>query len=68
MASETGVILFWLANEETHFCDRAFAQTTRFELGEWLAKSIHAFNNNVVVGIDTKFSGAGYIKHRIEKN
>src|SRR4051794_6081840 len=34
-AASNGVILFWLAREEDHRCDRAYAQTTRFELGEW---------------------------------
>ncbi|MEO2088207.1 MAG: nucleoside 2-deoxyribosyltransferase domain-containing protein, partial [Gemmataceae bacterium] len=34
-AAAGGVILFWLAKEHTHFCERAYAQTTRFELAEW---------------------------------
>lgn len=67
LAGKTGVILFWLANEQTHFCERAFAQTTRFELGEWLAKS-KTNGASIVVGIDTNFSGAGYLSHRIREN
>src|SRR4051794_35861268 len=34
-AAEHGAILFWLASEVEHDCGRAYAQTTRFELGEW---------------------------------
>ena len=34
-ASADGVILFWLAREAVHQCDRAYAQTSRFELAEW---------------------------------
>src|SRR4051794_21491749 len=34
-AAGNGVILFWLAREETHTCERAYAQTARFELAEW---------------------------------
>ena len=33
-ASKIGAILFWLAKEAYHQCDRCYAQTTRFELGE----------------------------------
>lgn len=39
-AAKYGGILFWLAKEKEHVCDRAFAQTTRFELGEWLTKHL----------------------------
>ena len=42
-ASRWGVILFWLAKESVHFCNRAYAQTTRFELGEW--KERHCRDN-----------------------
>lgn len=39
-AGKNGVILFWLAKESEHFCDRAFAQTSRFELSEWKEKHL----------------------------
>src|ERR1051326_8779002 len=35
LAAANGVILFWLAREEEHIPSRAYAQTSRFELGEW---------------------------------
>src|SRR5688572_3681746 len=34
-AAADGVVVFWLARERAHRCDRPHAQTTRFELAEW---------------------------------
>lgn len=64
-ASKKGVILFWLANEKEHLCNRAYAQTTRFELAEWKTK--HQYNNDIqiVVGIDSNFSNSRYIRKRL---
>jgi len=65
-ASEKGVILFWLAKEAQHRCDRAYAQTTRFELGE--AAVLHKFTGTkVVVGIENGFSGTRYIRKTLSK-
>lgn len=65
-AARYGVILFWLAKESTHLCQRAYAQTTRFELGEWLTRA--SFDNTaLVVGIEEGFSGAKYIRHRLHQ-
>jgi hypothetical protein len=65
-ASEKGVILFWLAKEVEHRCDRAYAQTTRFELGEIAV--IHKFTGTkVVVGIENGFSGSRYIRKTLAK-
>ena len=62
-AAADGVILFWLAKEETHFCERAYAQTTRFELAEW--KMRHERDGaKLVIGLDDGFTGAKYIRHR----
>lgn len=63
-AGKNGVVLFWLANESEHFCNRAFAQTSRFELGEWATKHLTQ-NAKLVVGIDKTFSGRGYIEYRL---
>lgn len=63
-ASEQGVILFWLAREQTHNCERAYGQTTRFELAEW--KIRHERDGvKLVIGIDEGFSNARYIRRRI---
>lgn len=60
LAARKGRILFWCAKETTHKCDRAYAQTTRFELGEWLGKA----PGNIVVGAHPEFTGREYIKLR----
>lgn len=64
-ATADGVILFWLNREERHRCDRAYAQTTRFELAEWKVR--HERDGvKLVVGIDDGFTGAKYIRRRLE--
>lgn len=56
-----GLVLFWLPREGLHNCSRAYAQTSRFELGEMCA--LHrAFQRRVVVGIDDGFSNARYLR------
>ncbi|WMX14015.1 MULTISPECIES: nucleoside 2-deoxyribosyltransferase domain-containing protein [unclassified Aureispira] len=65
-AATCGCILFWLAKEKEHFSERAYAQTSRFELGEWAAKQA-ALNCNLVVGIEEGFSGARYIRRRLQQ-
>lgn len=62
-----GATFFWLANETEHNCSRAYAQTTRFELGEWKAKS-KLMNMTIIVGMDTDFSGGWYIRQRLERS
>lgn len=63
-AAKNGVILFWLAKEKNHFCERAYAQTTRFELSEWKTRA--EFQQvKIVVGIEEGFSNARYIKRRL---
>lgn len=65
-AGENGVILFWLAREVEHNCQRAYAQTTRFEIGE--AVAIHRFTDmKVVVGIEKGFTGERYIRRTLSK-
>lgn len=59
-----GAILFWLSKEFEHDCGRAYAQTTRYELGEWLAKS-ETFKTPIVVGIEPGFTGERYVRHRL---
>jgi hypothetical protein len=65
-AARDGVLLFWLAREAEHRCDRAYAQTTRFELGE--AVTLHRWQGaRVVVGIESGFSNARYLRRTIGK-
>lgn len=60
--SEAEVIMFFLAEEKEHFPDRAYAQTTRFELAEWLTKD----PGKVVIGLEGSFSGIPYILRRLQ--
>lgn len=63
-AAEHGVTLFWLAKESRHVCDRSYAQTTRFELGE--AVTVHRLTGaKVVVGIEKGFTNERYLRKTI---
>ncbi len=65
-AAKNGVILFWLAREREHKCERAYAQTTRFELGE--AVTLHRLAGaRVCVGIEEGFTNARYLRRTISK-
>ena len=66
-AALNGAILFWLAKEAEHKCNRAYAQTTRFELGE--CKTWHERDGaKLVVGIEEGYTGAKYIRHVFPKD
>ena len=66
-AGGNGVIIFWLAKEETHVCERAYAQTTRGELFEWKVKH-ERDGAKIVIGIEEGFSGTKYIKRRFSQD
>jgi len=65
-ASQNGCVLFFLAKELTPIKGRAYAQTSRFELGEWSTKQAQS-QCNMVVGIQEGFSNARYIRHRLSQ-
>ncbi len=71
LASVYGVIMFWLAKETVHIPERAFAQTSRFELAEWITHYKYRKQLNpdrplkVVLGIDNDFPGRRYLLTRI---
>lgn len=66
-AGEKGAILFWLAKETKHLCERSYAQTSRFELGEW--KTRHEKDGaNLIIGIEEGFTGAKYIRRRLAQD
>lgn len=62
-AAKNGMIVFWLARETIHDCSRSYAQTTRFELGEWLAKA----EDRVIIGVEEGFSGSKYISKSLSR-
>ena len=64
-AARYGGILFWLAKEKEHICNRSFAQTTRFELAEWVTKYGQDKNIRLAIGIEPGFSGERYMRKRI---
>ncbi|MBW2966455.1 nucleoside 2-deoxyribosyltransferase domain-containing protein [Candidatus Woesearchaeota archaeon] len=66
-AAEDGCIMFWLAEEYTHICSRAYAQTSRFELAKWTTKKLYEERIKIAVGIDEGFSGARYIRYELSK-
>lgn len=67
LAGAGGAVLFWLAAERQHRCDRAYAQTTRFELAEWMVN--HRFGGaRLALGIEEGFTGARYIRRRFAQD
>lgn len=66
-AGSNGVILFWLAREMVHFCERSYAQTTRVEVSDWKEKHIRD-GAKLAVGIEVGFSGERYIRYRFIKD
>ena len=66
LARRSGTTLFWLAKEKRHDCERAYAQTTRFELGEAMANHVLS-GAKLVVGIEEGFTNARYIRHTLNK-
>ena len=67
IAGKRGAILFWLAKEYEHFCERPYAQTSRLELGEW--KVWHQVSGiNLIVGIEDGFTNAKYIRRRFSQD
>ena len=66
-ASQDGAIMFWLAREAQHDCGRAYAQTSRFELGEW--KTRHERDGTkLVVGIAEGFTNRRYLMRRLSQD
>lgn len=60
-----GVVMFYLAKEikSEHSCDRAYAQTTRFELSEWKMRH-ERDNTKLAIGIERGFTNEKYIRRR----
>ena len=64
----SGVILFWLAKPDPNEVQppgRAYAQTSRFELGEWVGRSKGWTVPYFVLGIEPGFSNERYLRRRI---
>lgn len=66
-AGARGVVVFWLAHHESVDPERPYAQTTRFEIGEWKA-FCQLLGADVVVGFDEGFSNSRYIRRRFSQD
>lgn len=66
IASTGQGILFWLANPIEQINGRSYAQTSRFELGEWYAKYMLSDDVILHIGIEEGFHGERYIKKKFE--
>ncbi len=64
-AGEQGFIVFWFAKETEKIDGRSFARTSRFEIGEWFAKSLHS-QTTIVLGRENGFEGFDYIENRFK--
>ncbi len=64
-ASDNGIVVFWLPKEKNKEENkgRSYAQTTRFEIGEFYNKA-----NNIIIGGSLQFDGIRYIKYKLSKN
>lgn len=72
-AYNNGIIVFWLAKQETHYCERPHGQTSRFEIGEWFGKaSLYPHEADYkqyrfAVGIEPGFTNERYITRRFKQ-
>jgi len=60
-ASKQGIIVFWLAKETEKVEGRSYAQTTRFEIGEWWSKGQVIDDFSIIIGANKDFDGLKYI-------
>lgn len=63
-AAKCGIIMFWLAREETRYLERTYSQTTRFELAEWKERAMNG-KASIILGIEPGWTGETYIRHRL---
>jgi hypothetical protein len=63
-ASTESGILFWMPPEADPQPHRSYAQTTRYELAEWMTRRSTDPSIRLYIGIDDDFSGKRYIRNR----
>lgn len=66
LSSKQGIIVFWLAEEKDKVDGRSYAQTTRFEIGEWWAKGQNIKNFKIIIGSEEGFNGLRYITKKFQ--
>lgn len=62
-AGRLGAVMFWLARQAEETPGRAYAQTSRLELGEMKVRH-QAKGEKLVIGIDEGFGNERYIRRR----
>ena len=67
LAGEQGAVMFWLPNQAESLKEgKDYAQTSRFEIGEWMVRASQGAS--VVLGIEEGFKDASYIRRRFSQN
>jgi hypothetical protein len=67
ISAASGLHLFWLASEEIHDPERAYAQISRCEIFE--SKGWHEqYDIRLVIGIEEGFSGETYLRRRFSQD
>lgn len=56
------IVLFWIPEEDEPVAGRSYAQTTRFELGENMARG-----KRIILGVHDKFPGRRYFEYKASK-
>ena len=62
-AGNKGVVSFWLAKQTIPTPDRDYAQTSRFELAEWMMRHVYE-GAKLTIGIEEGFGNERYIRRR----
>jgi hypothetical protein len=62
-AGMKGVVLFWLAKQTIPTPGRDYAQTSRFELAEWMMRHVYE-GSKLTIGIEEGFGNERYIRRR----
>ena len=60
--TQSDILFVWIPEEAEHIEGRDYAQTTRFEIGENMAKG-----KRMIIGIHDKFPGRKYFQYKAEK-
>lgn len=63
-ASKQGIILFWMARETSHNCERNYAQTTRVEWGRMFERHLNQ-GARIAIGVEEGFSGEKYVRDMV---
>lgn len=66
-ASKQGIVVFWMPVAKEKIEGRSYAQTTRFEIGEWWAKGQKIDNFSIVVGAQKDFDGTRYVEKKFKE-